>query len=177
MTDNLAWRLVSEKDIDTLAAIHDAVACRQIFYDIFSFQGMASTTGAPLDLLLDMYLYLYVFCKERELTPLKTSVVLAIMHRVIQRDLFLQSSDHGKQAPWTLPDSFDHFQSLLLQHSVERPPISTGIFNAADVASTVEYVTHSYYRHFNLYQVIFIPQTHVSIVQVCPIGYSWHAND
>ncbi|RHY59444.1 hypothetical protein DYB38_000547 [Aphanomyces astaci] len=166
MTDNLAWRLVTAKDIDALAAIHDSIACRQILYDIFAFHGLASSTSAPLDLLLDLYMYLYSFCKEHELTPLKTSVVLAIMHRVILRDLFLQSHDHGKQSPWTLPESFEHFQSLLLQHSVERPPVSTGIFDAVDVAATVEYVTHSYYRQYHLYQTIFIPQTHVSIVQV-----------
>ncbi|KAF0747807.1 hypothetical protein AaE_007584 [Aphanomyces astaci] len=117
-------------------------------------------------------MYLYSFCKEHELTPLKTSVVLAIMHRVILRDLFLQSHDHGKQSPWTLPESFEHFQSLLLQHSVERPPVSTGIFDAVDVAATVEYVTHSYYRQYHLYQTIFIPQTHVSIVQIACMDIS-----
>ncbi|KAF0696269.1 Aste57867_12967 [Aphanomyces stellatus] len=161
MTDNLAWRLISAKDIDALAAVHDSEACRELFRTIFVFP----TSSAPSELLLDLYMYLYALCKERELNPLKTSVLLAIMHRVIQRDLFLQSVDHGKQPPWTLPESFAHFQSLLLRHSVERPPVSAGIFDARDVAATVEYITHSYYRHFHLYQSLFIPQAHVSIVQ------------
>ncbi|KAG9413193.1 hypothetical protein AC1031_016214 [Aphanomyces cochlioides] len=163
MTDNLAWRFLSAKHVDELSEIHEPEACRAFFHEIFVFP--SQTPQASIDLLVDLYMFLYAFCKDRDLTPLKTSVALAIMHRVVQRDLFLQSADHGKESPWTLTDSFKHFQVLLLRHSVERPPISTGIFDAKDVAQVVDYVTHSYYRHFNLYQSIFIPQAQVLIVQ------------
>jgi hypothetical protein len=44
-----------------------------------------------------------------------------------------------------------------------------GIFSREEVASIVDYVTNSYYRHFQLYKCIYTPYYHVHFVQ-CEIN-------
>ncbi|POM81723.1 Hypothetical protein PHPALM_273 [Phytophthora palmivora] len=61
--------------------------------------------------------------------------------------------------------SFAFFQALLLTHSVNRSPKSVGIFSREEVAAIVDYITNSYYRHFQLYKCIYTPYYHVHLVQ------------
>lgn len=42
---------------------------------------------------------------------------------------------------------------------------SVGIFTREEVAVIVDYVTNSYYRHFQLYKCIYTPYYHVHLVQ------------
>jgi hypothetical protein len=172
MTDNLLWRVVTEKHVAELDLLHETESCKKYLLEMFVFPRFpmksdepsnTKTAAPPIALLMDLYMYLYAFSKEQEYTPEKISVLLAIMHRLVVTDLF--EADR-RNSPWTLTESFKQFQSLLLRHSVERPPISAGIFETADVSAIVDYITHSYYRHFNLYQSVFVPQYHQSIFQV-----------
>eukprot|EP00741_Cyanophora_paradoxa_P005214 tig00000852_g5054.t1 len=54
-----------------------------------------------------------------------------------------------------LKKSFEFFQSLLIRHSVQRPPFSVGLFSLPDVKLITDYVVDTYYRHFKLYQHAF----------------------
>ncbi|CEG47676.1 uncharacterized protein PHALS_04823 [Plasmopara halstedii] len=60
---------------------------------------------------------------------------------------------------------FEKFQSTLLTHSVNRSPNSVGIFCREEVDKIVDYVTDSYYRHFELYKCIFTPYNHFHLIQ------------
>lgn len=73
--------------------------------------------------------------------------------------------DFARDSTTTFNNSFELFQSMLLTHSVNRSPKSVCIFSRDEVAEIVDYVTNSYYRHFQLYKNIFTPYKHVYLVQ------------
>jgi len=51
--------------------------------------------------------------------------------------------------------SIQELQTLLVKHSVERPPHSIGIFSAEDIRKIMDFVADTYYRHYKLYRFIF----------------------
>jgi len=57
------------------------------------------------------------------------------------------------------------WQSLLLAHSVQRPPYSVGIFTLAEVQLITEFALTHYYAHFKLYRYAFTLK-HVKEVHV-----------
>ena len=57
--------------------------------------------------------------------------------------------------PVSLNHSFTYFKSLLVGHSVDRPPWSVQVFSLEDVKLITEYVTNTYYRHYKLYNYAF----------------------
>lgn len=61
--------------------------------------------------------------------------------------------------------SFQEFKNMLLYHSVERPPLSAGIFEEKDIDDTVQYILDSYYRHYRLFKFIFTPRPLLFIEQ------------
>ncbi|OQS07604.1 hypothetical protein THRCLA_20107 [Thraustotheca clavata] len=168
MTDSLLWRYVTEEQVLDLGLHHTAELIREYLEQIFSFPPsplFTRSTPMPKNLLLDMYMHLYAFIKQNEFPSEKASTLLGLLHSLVLRDMLLLGEKDLRSTP-TISSSFNRFQALILQHSVERPPMSMGIFTASDVNLIVEYITNSYYRHFHLYQSIFIPHTHLSIIQV-----------
>jgi len=97
--------------------------------------------------------------KESGFSLLKVSTLFSIVKKVIERDLSLCGCTNELQS------SFKLFKMLILQHSVSRPPISTGIFAQTDVEMITEYMTNDYYRHFNLYKYIFTRREQVKLIQ------------
>ncbi|KAF1773293.1 Flagellar C1a complex subunit C1a-32 [Phytophthora cactorum] len=65
-------------------------------------------------------------------------------------------------APWDLPDAHE---ARLCASSSDQHATSVGIFSREEVAAIVDYVTNSYYRHFQLYKCIYTPYYHVHFVQ------------
>lgn len=55
----------------------------------------------------------------------------------------------------TAEQSMQELQKLILQHSVERPPYSIGIFSPNDNKKILDHVTDNYYRHYKLYRYAF----------------------
>uniref|UniRef100_K3XA92 Uncharacterized protein n=1 Tax=Globisporangium ultimum (strain ATCC 200006 / CBS 805.95 / DAOM BR144) TaxID=431595 RepID=K3XA92_GLOUD len=96
--------------------------------------------------------------RQRNFTHRQTSVLLGICQSLMDRDFCVDSSSN-------LNSSFSHFQTLLLTHSVQRSPKSVGIFSVQEVAAIVDFVTHTYFRHFHLYKGIYTPYYHTHIVQ------------
>ncbi|KAG1693992.1 hypothetical protein DVH05_022010 [Phytophthora capsici] len=73
--------------------------------------------------------------------------------------------DFEHDSTTNLKTSFEFFQAILLTHSVNRSPKSVDIFSREEVAAIVDYVTNSYYRHFQLYKCIYTPYHHMHFVQ------------
>ena len=58
-------------------------------------------------------------------------------------------------SPPTIRTSYSQFSTLLVQHAVERPPYSVGVFSPADVSAVTSFMLSSYYSHYKLYQHAF----------------------
>ena len=51
--------------------------------------------------------------------------------------------------------SFQLFKELMLQHSVQRPPYSIGLFSLQEFKKVLEWALDTYYRYYKLYQYVF----------------------
>ena len=58
----------------------------------------------------------------------------------------------------TSKQAFARFKNTLLEHSIQRPPYSVGVFSLKDVNLVVDFVTDSYFRHFKLFRYAFTPK-------------------
>merc|ERR1719502_2029662 len=53
--------------------------------------------------------------------------------------------------------TFELLRTLLLRHSVPRPPWSIAVFSANDLKMVTDYVVNTFFRHFKLYQYVYVP--------------------
>lgn len=99
-----------------------------------------------MDVLLELYTNTLRFAREHGFSVEKTSTFFSIIKR-----------NHEEMAEAFLPPhkSWAYLKSLLLAHSVQRPPYSVGIFTLAEVQLITEFALTYYYAHFNLYRYAF----------------------
>eukprot|EP00472_Partenskyella_glossopodia_P007976 CAMPEP_0197525526 /NCGR_PEP_ID=MMETSP1318-20131121/12853_1 /TAXON_ID=552666 /ORGANISM="Partenskyella glossopodia, Strain RCC365" /LENGTH=275 /DNA_ID=CAMNT_0043079039 /DNA_START=65 /DNA_END=892 /DNA_ORIENTATION=+ len=95
----------------------------------------------------ELFTNLLGFCHRNQMNAEKASTLISIFY-----------STHKKSfGPPVAPtmDAFKYFKSLLLKHSVERPPFSIAIFTPADVKVITKYAIETYFRHYKMYQYVF----------------------
>jgi hypothetical protein len=68
----------------------------------------------------------------------------------------------------SLQTAFKHCNRLLLEHSIDRPPRSVGIFSLEDMRCVSDWFTSKYFVHFSLYQYVFNPQPVLSFKAKLP---------
>ncbi|KAG6968507.1 hypothetical protein JG688_00005783 [Phytophthora aleatoria] len=164
-TEAIVWKHASERELAQLATRHSVDDCKSALAEIFELDLADEKQSFLLDFHLHNYSYPFflhlegfTFCRQRHFQLNQTSVLLGICQTLMKRDFARDSTTN-------LKSSFDFFQAILLTHSVNRSPKSVGIFSREEVAAIVDYVTNSYYRHFQLYKCIYTPYYHVHFVQ------------
>merc|ERR1711869_181075 len=60
-------------------------------------------------------------------------------------------------------ETWDLTKSMLLRHSVTRPPYSVAVFSANDLKVIMDYVLNTFFRHFNLYQYVYVPHRQLKL--------------
>lgn len=70
----------------------------------------------------------------------------------------------------TAEQSLQHFQKLIMDSAVDRPPKSQGLFKPSEAVSIVDFMLQSYYRHFKLYKYCLATVPERRIRQVEPAG-------
>jgi len=63
--------------------------------------------------------------------------------------------------------AFNFFRDLLLQHSVQRPPYSVGLFCLQDVTAITDFASRSFFRHYMLYKYCFTKKTEMAFSTIC----------
>lgn len=111
-------------------------------------------------ILTDFFFYLLVFCRKQRFTPDKISTLMAIGKKLFRADI-----KHGTRS---MKDSFQHFRTLLISHSVDRSPKFIKVFEYEDAEAILDYMYQTYYRHYRWYSYIFTPEVEMSIQQVNP---------
>jgi flagellar motor protein MotB len=111
------------------------------------------------DMLQDFYFYGYSFCKEQRFSPAKISTFMSIVKQTLDSDIENNSPTD------TIDASFKKFSALLDDHCIDRPPNAVAIFSTADGQRVLEYVTHSYFRHWNLYKYACTKHQNTTFVQ------------
>lgn len=111
------------------------------------------------DIMLDFYSYHIHFAKQHNFSLEKLSCFLGIM------DFIFHSSLSFKLQPSA---AFEAFKRILDRHSIQRPPYSIMIFSPEDRAILTEYVVHTFFKHYLLYQYAFTPQNDIFITTSSP---------
>ena len=96
--------------------------------------------------LVTMYQEFVSLARSLDFSERKLSTLLSIVRSV---------HVNTTAASATIRQSYDFFTSLLLSHSVERPPYSAGVFSPTDAAAITSFAIANYYQHFKLYQHAF----------------------
>jgi len=65
--------------------------------------------------------------------------------------------------------SFALLKDVMLQHSVQRPPYSIGLFTLQEYKKVLEWALDTYYRHYKLYQYCFTDRVVVTVEQKHPL--------
>eukprot|EP00471_Norrisiella_sphaerica_P005900 CAMPEP_0184482386 /NCGR_PEP_ID=MMETSP0113_2-20130426/3940_1 /TAXON_ID=91329 /ORGANISM="Norrisiella sphaerica, Strain BC52" /LENGTH=246 /DNA_ID=CAMNT_0026862081 /DNA_START=35 /DNA_END=775 /DNA_ORIENTATION=- len=97
--------------------------------------------------LIEVFINLLRFCHEHCFNAEKISTLMSILYLT-----------HLKMTEPPLPsirEGFNEFKSMLLKHSVERPPFSISVFTPKDVSIIVAYITDTYFRQWRLYQFVY----------------------
>jgi len=110
--------------------------------------------GLPTEIVADMHFYNFLFCHSANFSMAKTSCFLSIMKQVL-RSMIAERL--------TSEETFDLTKTLFLRHSVTRPPQSVAIFSANDLKVIMDYVLNTFFRHFNLYQYVYVPHRHLKL--------------
>ena len=163
MAKSLAHTVIS---LDQSAALQlnleqSEVGTQQFRTTLASYLNLSlADIDAKNDVLLDYHFYNMVFAKKNGFTPLKTSTFLGIMKAMLDEDVNAEHRD--------VRQSFFRLKELLLEHSVERPPWSVGIFDEADIDPILTYATNNYFRHFRLYRMCMAPRVQLELKQHNP---------
>ena len=162
MAHALTWSVLSEAQVARLQMNLDPVAGPSKFREtLASFLGLSrATLDARTQILLDFHFYNVVAAKGWGFTPVKTATFVGVMKKVLDEDCAAAHRD--------VRQSFARLKELILQHSVERPPWSVGIFDEADIDPMVQHAADSYFRHFRLYRMNLAPQVQLELQQRLP---------
>lgn len=148
----LMWRDLSIQQVEAYLKLTDAQE-RLAFLRKNATAGLPFEKAERVDIVLDLYYYTLQFGIERAFTADKLSVLFSIM-----KATFLESMKEFLPAK----ASFNYFRDLLLQHSVQRPPFSVGLFALQDVTAITEFASRSFFRHYLLYKYCFTKKTEMA---------------
>lgn len=141
---SLLWCDLTPQHVEELqaASIQER---EQILASIFSLQDFEESYKSRI--LLELYVQTIGFAFKSDFTPPKTSTFFSILKLI---------HFHAITTPGiTLDSLFGLFKTLLVNHSVPRPPYSVLVFGLPDVQLITDYVTNTYFRHLKLYLYTF----------------------
>lgn len=104
---------------------------------------------------LDMYIYAFLFGIKEEFSAAQLSTLLGIMKRLHAKCV---STVFDNQS-----ECLQHFQQMIVQHSVRRPPFSLCVFSPSEVKKINEYVLTTYFKHYKLYKYAFTRKVRLNI--------------
>ena len=127
----LLWDKLNEKQIENL---ENEITCDGVKELLKEYLDIKYEDIKKIKIATDLFFYVYAFCKDRAFNSKSTSTFMSIMY-----EIFIKDSTTTKLSN-NMTTSCDYFKSLILKHSVERPPISIKIFADHDVLPIITYV-------------------------------------
>ena len=148
------------KDVEVMLKIKGKElreAIMEVMTEQWGVEGTAE--DAKITILLDFYSFLVHFSRVNKFTAEKASLFLSVAKRV---------HDASGGQILTVENSLSLLKDLLLKHSVHRPPYSVGVFTLKELQLVTDYMVQSYYKHYNLYQFVYVKEFCMTATQVHP---------
>eukprot|EP00743_Colponemidia_sp_Colp-15_P002599 GILK01002816.1.p1 GENE.GILK01002816.1~~GILK01002816.1.p1 ORF type:complete len:233 (+),score=36.85 GILK01002816.1:53-700(+) len=147
------FRDLTLADMEELQALADRPnECRRCLANKFAIGDL--TENARNQILADFHFNNFTFAQDNHFSAEKMSTLLSLL-KFIQHNAI--------EADMPMEQNFQQFKTLLLRHSVQRPPYSIGVFSESDVRSIADFVTNSFYRHYKLYMYAFNMKKQLSV--------------
>ncbi|CDI78210.1 hypothetical protein, conserved [Eimeria acervulina] len=127
---------------------HQQQQQHQQYLEMLRQQEEEATAAAHL-VVVEYFVAAVAFSRSSELTPRAVSAFLALLLRVYRQAVQQQLSPAA---------AFDAFKSLLLQHSVHRPPRSTAVFYPKQLLPAAEFFLQHFVRLLPHLQQLHSPQ-------------------
>merc|ERR1712224_341367 len=99
------------------------------------------------------------FAKAQGFSPECTSTFFSIMKSTF---------DNSMEQLIAVDQAFGLFKTLLLRHSVQRPPYSVGVFTLPQLKAINDFVLNGFFRHYKLYRYVFTKEQRLTITQTQP---------
>ena len=109
--------------------------------------------------VLDLYTALLSFCARSKFDDVKCSTCMGIIRTI-------HSTAMKQRQP--LQACCKHFNELVLQHSVHRPPWSLSVFSVADIKVFSSFVHSHYFCNFDYFKYAFTTEVTLSFEAVDP---------
>lgn len=153
-TPDLLWSDLKPEHLAQLDAAGSSEAVQTVLAEVLNVADEPSPIGQQV--LLEFYTHLISFANEAGFSTEKTSTFFSLMKRT-----------HDEMVETFMPanQTYEYFKALLLQHSVQRPPHSVGIFGLNDAKAITSYALEHYFRMFQLYRYAFTMR-HVKAVSL-----------
>jgi hypothetical protein len=143
----MVFRQVSESQVNELHAEAEEAAQLKLLQSIFPGES---------SVVYDFHLMNYHFACDQGFSPDKVSVWLELMALVLHESL-----DGRLKAP----QAFECFRWHLMQHSIQRSPMSIAVFTLDDVKACADFVLKTLCRHLGMYQHVFTPHIDITLNQ------------
>eukprot|EP00397_Hematodinium_sp_SG-2012_P040359 GEMP01044205.1.p1 GENE.GEMP01044205.1~~GEMP01044205.1.p1 ORF type:complete len:241 (+),score=54.38 GEMP01044205.1:115-837(+) len=150
MAPFLTFTDLSRQELEELLTLSSAER-KKMLRSLMHIDRMA---GFEAEIILDFHFQNLQWGIQKNMEPDKVSTFVSVMKKVVEEIYAHRLS---------LADSFESFKQYLLMHSVHRPPYSVGIFVTDEVRDIKDYVLNTFYRHFKLYQFIFVTHRELQV--------------
>ncbi|UPR02499.1 hypothetical protein HOP50_10g58250 [Chloropicon primus] len=146
------------KDVEVMVKLKGQ-DLREVILGSLEFGEEGSAEDSKVSILLDFYSFLVNFSRQNNFTVEKASCFLNVAKRV---------HDSSVDQVLTVENSLSLLKDLLLKHSVHRPPYSVGVFTLKELQLITEYMIETYYKHYNLYQFVYVKEFCMTAMQTHP---------
>lgn len=154
--DFCMWKDASYSECERLldkANGHDHV--KSMLKDVLKID-VAMETSSQSQITTDLYAYGVIFARRSNYSPIQLSTLISILKRVHEACICTPFDN--------LDATMKMFQELIVKHSVQRPPHSTGVFNIAQVKAITDYLLTTYIKHFKLYKFAFTKKVRLNLL-------------
>ena len=101
-----------------------------------------------------------MFCKAEGFDAEKAAVALKVT-----ADAHREAAMHHLNSLASL----DQLMDSVMKYSIQRPPISIGLYQLAEAKKLIGFLIGSYYKHFHMYQYVYRSNLEATVAQVGPI--------
>lgn len=141
---SLVTPVIKASTLQFLKTTNDEKKYRDVISRVFALnkyiKGQIADAGEELkEILIDLYQAAILFSSDIHLSLEKSIVLLSIFNSVLRECITAEF--------YIQEEIYEKYKKLLLSHSVERPPFSSGIFNITEVKQIDDFFMNTIFRN------------------------------
>ena len=141
----LNFKYISEEDTSHLLSLRKTEDIRRFMGDkLLGYWDKFGLKKGQEEILKDYYSLVLGCSRSEDMSELRTGTLLSIMHEVMYEALLKRQS---------VGELYIQFRELLIQHSIDHPPVNVPIFTLQQVKTITNLFVEDIYKKYNFYDV------------------------